>query len=138
MLSIEYIAGFIDGEGSVKASMGAKRTPSIEITNTDRDVLAEISSSIESFIGRKLSPIFLYKKYKDHHRQSYGLYLGAPVLREFLPFLIPELRVKRFQAEALNELINIVGKVGCKGDPETKVLKDSLTLKIMWANQGCP
>lgn len=138
MLSIKYIAGFIDGEGSIKASMGTKRTPSIEICNTDRDILEEIALSIDFYVRIKLSPIFLYKKYKDHHRQAYGLYLGAPVLREFLPLLIPELRVKRFQAEALNELVNIVGMRGCKGYPETKLLKDSLTDKIMWANRGCP
>jgi len=138
MLSIEYIAGFIDGEGCFKASQGTKRSPSIEISNTDEDVINEISESIEYITGIEPCPAFKYKKYKDHHKQSYGLYIGAPILRLLLPILIDELRVKRFQAEAMIELVNIVGMRGCKGDPVAKARKDILTDKIHWANQGCP
>ena len=138
MLSIKYIAGFIDGEGSFKASQGLKRTPCIEICNTDENVLYEISDSIEHIIGVKLCPLFRYKMYKNHHRQVYGLYIGAPILRLLLPILIQELRTKRFQAEVMLELVSIQGRRGCKGDPETKALKATLTDKIQWANQGCP
>jgi hypothetical protein len=136
MVSIEYIAAFIDGEGSIKASEGIRLNPAIEITNTYKEVLEEIADSIEYMVDARPS-MFEYKKYKPNHNQCYGLYIGAPIMRELLPILIPELRIKRFQAEAMLELISIEGMKGCKGDPETRQKKIELVQKIKWANGGC-
>lgn len=135
MVGIEYIAAFIDGEGSIKASTGVKINPAIEIANTCKEVLEEIADSIEYMVDARPT-MFEYKKHNINHTQCYGLYIGAPIMRDLLPNLIPELRIKRFQAEAMLELINIEGMKGCKGDPEVRKRKLELILKIRWANGG--
>ena len=85
MISIGYLAGFIDGEGSFTAHSTQKASPSIVIVNTDSDILEEISDTIESLIGRRPN---IKTKWQSkgggsvplgNYKTCYILRLGTPI-----------------------------------------------------------
>jgi hypothetical protein len=112
MISIEYTAGFIDGEGCFTTHHTQKGSPSLTIVNTDSDILDDIAelvfciTSIEPNIKSKWKS----SKYPQR-KECYCLRLGAPILRVFLPVILPYLRVKRNQAETMQELIDLIPSV---------------------------
>jgi len=142
MISAEYLAGFIDGEGCFSAHYAQKASPSITIVNTDLDVLNSISDWVEETTRIKPNPRSKYdsKTYKSA-RTCYTLRLGPPILRTLLPLIIPHIIVKKYQAECMLELINLIPSV--KGphnqgiSTETWNRRQGLVNKITWANQGC-
>lgn len=107
-MRIEYIAGFVDGEGSLCTGAGgayrykgkARRPtyrPQITVMQTHHEVLAKIREYFGNAGG-----IFKRKKTKAHHKDSWawtvtGHKQCAPILRELIPHLI----VKREVAEEL-------------------------------------
>ncbi len=141
MISVGYIAGFIDGEGCFSAHYVQKASPSVTIVNTNLDILNIIADFAENISGTKPNPRSKYKpKRYSSARTCYTLRLGPPILRILLPLLIPELHIKRYQAECMLELINLIPSV--KGPhnqgkaTETYAKRQELVDKITWANQG--
>ncbi len=111
MLTLDYIAGFIDGEGCFSAHSSQKGSPALTITNTNKEVLEEISVSIEAIIGVKPRDIVLSRKDFGYYKKCYRLHLGAPILRLLLPIIIPFLRVKRIEGELMAELLALIPSV---------------------------
>ncbi len=149
MISIGYLAGFIDGEGSSTAHSVQKASPSVVIVNTNLDVLDEISSTVENLTDIRTNSRHKWQP-KDtnlggdptEYKTCYILRLGPPILRKLLPMIIPELRVKKQQAEWMLELISLIpprsGPHSWGRSTETWSERQELVDKIMWANQGYP
>lgn len=147
MVDIKYIAGFIDGEGSISAHSSQKGSPCITIVNSDLDIINEISQSIEYLVGTRPHPSSRYRhNYTnlggdiDKYKTIYILRLGTPILRKLLSILIPELRVKRQQGIWLQELVSLIRPIsGPHNDgrgSQTWEARQELVDKIHWANQG--
>ena len=149
MVDIKYIAGFVDGEGSISAHSSQKGSPCITIVNTDIDILNEISDSIEYLTEKRPRPIARGYRHKytnlidgdvSKYKTTYTLRLGTPILRKLLPTLVPELRVKRQQGIWLQELVDLIAPVkGPHNDgrgSQTWKARQELVDKIHWANQG--
>lgn len=98
-----YIAGFIDGDGTLQISIrwNKDRTPrkcqySVEVRNTD-------PRSLE-FIHRKLNPSWKLS-YCRSNRQMCLYFQGKDRVREFLTNIKPYLILKKEQAEIMLQLI---------------------------------
>ncbi len=89
MISIDYLAGFMDGEGSICIATHRKaRNPGyylrVQISNTDRGVLESIQ---KSFGGG----IYTTKKgngWRSEHQLVWCSRKGAALLKELFPYLI--------------------------------------------------
>lgn len=93
---LAYIAGFIDGEGCISlAKRGKYITPSLQISNTDYDILEWIGG----FYGLKV-----YDKIADRRptrKPSYRLAVFGDKAIQILKDILPYLRVKKEQAEVV-------------------------------------
>lgn len=104
-VSIEYVAGFFDGEGCVgrydmrnRQSVNTGkvwRQTHLVITNTHRPTL----EAIQQVIGGR---IVMARRVKEHHAQCFRLVLSskadvAAALNQMLPYLV----TKRAKAEAV-------------------------------------
>lgn len=95
-----YIAGFIDGEGSIglrTAHSNDGKTPNytlrMRITNTNLEVLAWIQAIVRQGSIRKI------KMYQFNKKQGYEIYWGGRVARNILVQIQPYLKVKALQAK---------------------------------------
>ena len=113
MLSLEYMAGFIDGEGSFGAPPSKKYLPSLNIAITDDRILYEFVDSVRDYIGMDVNGISLivsnwHKNHRNNYKTTYRLWVGHLALAKFLPLILPYLRIKHKQAEAALCLIDII------------------------------
>ena len=101
-----YIAGFIDGEGSIGLSDRGKEARKtrdliyimkISISNTNRDVLEWIRLKIG------FGSIYTARKGNNKHKQSYQWAIVGRRCVDLLEWIYPYLKVKRLQAEVLFE-----------------------------------
>lgn len=107
-MDINYIAGFIDGEGHVgiiKSSpdkkwreVSLRYTPKITIINTNREILSEIKNELGGLITKR-------KKEKEHHRVTYSLQIYGKALNSAIPKLLPFLIGKKDELHCLEEMI---------------------------------
>lgn len=105
MFSLEYLAGFFDGEGCI-TTRGYERTerekrptirPAVVVTNTNLAVLSEFK--------RRWNGQIYTRKALPNHQTCYSWDLGRFALTEkFLLDLLPFLVVKRAQAELMLQL----------------------------------
>lgn len=107
MLSLEYVAGFIDGEGGFGIYDGQQR---MTISNTNREVLVQISEVIG---GGRIAT----RPATDRWKESHELQIGSLLMREFLPRVIPYLIVKREAAELMVEYLSPIVSRGGFGVP---------------------
>ena len=96
MITKEYLAGFIDGEGYIKL-MPRKSydyNPIIAITNTNLQVLKEI----KDYIGfGSINPM---KRYKSNHKQAWIYILAGGInIYKLLKSILSYLIVKKKEAE---------------------------------------
>lgn len=147
MLSLDYIAAFIDAEGCIGTHIARNSiTVTLTIVNINRDILQEISDSVckvtdttpRKILSRRGSSL-----YDDYDRRSIYTYkMGTAALRALLPSLIPLLRVKDYQAETALELLKLTPtkKEGNNTAGLDRHWEERLELadKICWANQGYP
>ena len=111
MASIEYIAGFIDGEGHVSIARIPRRNRSHEycvrlsITNTNRQILEEIRKSW----GGHLATVSVRK---PGWKRSYVLVWTNAAAGRLLAEVAPYLRVKSRQAVALRSSLDHIH--GCR------------------------
>ena len=103
-----YIAGFIDGEGSIglrTSHSSDGRTPSyvarLRITNTNPDVLNWIH--IATGIGLRT-----VKPNSNNNYQVYEWYVAGLQMKSLLEGILPFLKVKKLQAETLLKFLETV------------------------------
>src|SRR5258708_3356022 len=126
MKSLEYIAGYFDGEGTVgieKAHRG--HSIRVSIANTYLPALLEIK---EQFGG---SVTAHNRRLSLSHRKAYTWRIGGQAAREFLETIIPLLDEKRAQAElALTLPQRISG--GHRPDNDTKLfgMQEAVYLEV--------
>lgn len=102
-LSAEYLAGFVDAEGSLMISKSINRENQrptygtrMAVSNTDRCSLEEI----RRIFGGKL----MYQPARNSRwRDAYQLVWSGGMSRRLLPIIAPYLRVKRTQAAVMEE-----------------------------------
>lgn len=109
MISSEYAAGFIDGEGCITLHRRAKE---VAHSNSDQYQMIVIVSNtnIEPLLGfseRWGGTIRKLKRYQSHHRQRYNWRLSAhrsmKLLEDILPFLIIKKEVAKLCMEVQRE-----------------------------------
>lgn len=147
IVSWDYLAGFVDGEGCFSAYHHRNTRLHLSITNTDFNVLDDISKFIEDRIGIRNS---VRTTSNDSTRRTcYRIYLGPPTLRLILPQLKERLIVKKFQAEIMLEILDIVkerkqwlseirtvGILYNRRSEENERTLEILIDKLRWANKG--
>lgn len=72
--SVEYIAGFFDGEGSVP-NIATKTSAILKLVNTDLDIMNKISDKLFS-IGIN-NTVLKRKKYSKKHKDCYLLQISS-------------------------------------------------------------
>lgn len=94
MISAQYAAGFMDGEGCINVSSCRTSTYiRVLIVNTNREVL-------ELFQQRWGGDITQNKRQKTHWKVSYTWRVSYAACRDFLKDIYPFLVIKKKQAEA--------------------------------------
>ena len=95
MISVEYAAGFFDGEGCINFSSDRYGKPFIRILVVNTDV-----SVLELFKDRWQGNITANKRHKDNWKQSYTWRLSHAkaydFIREIQPFLVVKKRQSQF------------------------------------------
>jgi hypothetical protein len=88
-----YIAGFVDGEGCISCRTRAKKylTPSIEVTNCNKEVLDWLASL---FGGG----IYLNKDFRPTRKDSYHWTVAGQKAIDCIKTIYPYLRIKKPQA----------------------------------------
>lgn len=99
---IAWLAGYIDGDGSISISKKSGRRFSsliVAIDSTDRELLEYVQSLVGGSIIAK-------KKYQDHHRQAHTWrLLGARNIIDLMTQIAPYLRCpcKKARAELIRD-----------------------------------
>jgi len=137
MLSIEYIAGFIDGEGCFSISKhksNPRGTPSLTIANTNYDVLKAIEYTF-SLWGLKTG------FYADYQRPSRGCKVGYSLcvyekqsLITLCEILNSHLTVKSEHASLIIEFLTLRLREGHKGRLHIEK-EDAITKRIRELNK---
>jgi len=125
-LSKEYIAGFVDGEGCVSLAWRLKKyvTPSLQITNTNLDVLILIQDIYGGTVSKRIEKRL---NRKDSWCLSMFGNLAMNLIRDIEPFLV----VKKSQAEIIMGLNrcsierDVLGRLKRRMTPEME--KDNIT-----------
>ena len=105
-VELAYLAGIVDGEGTVTMSRSGTRTyrPAVNVDSTDRELIEWIHERCGGMIIEK-------KTYKSHHRQSYiwrlRNFAAVEMLAAILPFMVIERKRKRAEI--------IVRDFSCRG-----------------------
>lgn len=134
MISIEYLAGFFDGEGSVGlyASSSSKRhSLRVCINQVESDVSRQIFLEILSRFGGGFS---FPKRAKPHHRQaiSWSVYGDDAVL--FLRSIEPHLLLKKGEVQAVLAWQNKWGGDRAHPkDPERSKIRQEEAIQVMRA-----
>lgn len=107
-ISLPYLAGFIDGEGSLMIARcfvrryGTTQYRSrLTMANSDRRILVRIKRDYGGILVTRVHP---QAKWKD----GYQLVWTSGLIRQYLPLLLPHLRVKREQAALLLDFLRHV------------------------------
>lgn len=107
-ITLEYLAGFMDGEGSVMITRSCVRNSKsvhyrarVSLTNTDRRVLEDIRDAFGGIFVK-------YPRQNDTWKTGYGLVWTEGMIRRLLPRLRPHLRLKQRQADHVLEFIDHV------------------------------
>lgn len=127
MITIEYIAGFFDADGSVSlAKAGGKkrqnmRSPTLSFANIDRALLEEI----KTFFGGGGS-IYTKKAKKHEHTDTYELKMRTHQTVEALRQMYPHLlhAKKRYRAQLIiNEYYSVTVNRGGRYTEERRAVK---------------
>lgn len=108
---IPYLAGIIDGEGSINITYIKKRDEyrlRIQVTNTDKRLIDWLS---EHFGGHQYEPVRLNNNSKWRRRYEWFLYPKKetiPLLETLIPFLI----CKKEQAKVAIRFMQTIGTMG--------------------------
>lgn len=96
-----YLAGFIDGEGSVSLNQPRDRRrrfrfrdPSVEVSSTSLCILEDFRAALGGCVCK-------HKKYKEHHAQAYSWRVSGRKALHLLGLIAPLLRVPKKKARAI-------------------------------------
>lgn len=142
MISAKYIAGFVDGEGCITITKDERRSlvvyrPVLVITNTDKDIL----DSIAAWLGTSKTPLIIKSKKQSGNpnaRPCYNLTIRGRAVLDFLPKFSDFLEVKKYQAEAVMKIAQMIGSNGSHYDEDTRAEMGRLYDFVKWLNLGCP
>ncbi len=103
-LSIEYIAGLVDGDGSIRIGLNNKKgrnmwESSISVDNTHRGVLERLMEELGGTIVTMKKRITIERGLRADYRWRLNGKKAVPLLKQLLPHLI----VKKEQVELLIE-----------------------------------
>lgn len=112
MISIEWLAGFFDGEGCI----GIYGAPSLSLHMTLVQTNFGVMSEIQKEFGGRLYEV---KRYSSKHNRIWKLSWNAKTTFNLLQKIFPYLKVKQEQAQlVLEEWIPLLYSKGCaKGIP---------------------
>lgn len=98
MISYEYLAGFIDGEGHIGLSYNNKNSCAlrVNITNTNINILLDIQKEF----GGKIREL---KRQKLHWKRGYYVYFNTKESMDVINKIAPFVRVKKRQVELVLE-----------------------------------
>lgn len=88
-----YIAGFLDGEGTITCTVKEDRWPSLRVLiyNTDRRVLRWMAERYDGIIRP-------HSGWQEGQKRVYAFVPTVPARRRLLKDVLPYLKVKRLQA----------------------------------------
>lgn len=121
-MSIDYIAGFFDGEGTFGV-YGSNQKPNISVTQTEVEILREM----RDFVG--LGNIYKEKIRNKNWSQSYKWSItGRENCLTFISLIKPHLRLKRKidKANEIEEVLTIQIKAQKEQLEERKHVEDSI------------
>jgi len=118
MVSVEYLAGFFDGEGSIgvyRRKDAHRPKFSVVVVNTNKQSLR----SFQEFF--QVGKIYEHRKYKTHHKDKWRWIVGGRrEVEVVLGKLVGHLSVKQRDAEIALSIIRMI-KAGHRcGVPECK------------------
>lgn len=106
-VDIGWLAGIIDGEGSISMTITNKRvyTPWVTIYNTDEKIILKVQSLLESIGVSK--PVHKFGRKNPHHKPSYHIQISKHAeIKLLLDLVVPHLSGKRERAEIMLEFVN--------------------------------
>jgi len=131
-----YLAGLLDGEGTVIASR-TRGTGSKNDSISMRVVITNTSLPLIEWLLEEVGGTFNLKpSQKAHHRQAYSWLLGGKNAADFLTVLLPYLVVKKAQAEAGLRIASTVGKRNAPLTEEVKEIRERALAEIRYLNSG--
>lgn len=130
MISLEYLAGYFDGEGCVSFTKAGTKYPSLRIAVATADL--EVLQEFFKRFGGSLSK----EKQSGRRRQMYRWYVcggsrAQEILKELLPFLV----AKRPQAELAMIPDFRQGKVGKRLTNEERRVRLDILEQVQAINQ---
>ncbi len=112
-VDLAYIAGIIDGEGSITLTNYNKgngtRFPVVAVDSVDRELIDWLLATVGS------GSIVTKKKYQDHHKQAHTFRLTRGSALELLQGVLPYLRINRKRERAsmlVNEYVSLTPRNG--------------------------
>jgi hypothetical protein len=139
MLNWEYIAGFIDGEGSFSIASSSKKRvlyrAVLSVANNDRAILEQIR---EAFGFGK---VYRHTRRNPRSREGWVFHAtGNALLRGVLPILVPSLHVKRRQAECMLEFVErrLVERTRPMTEADIELVRRMQTLNDRAPGKGQP
>ena len=147
IISAEYIAGFIDGEGSITISEHrrlSRDTPNghqvaLSIANTNLDVLNDIALWMRN-LGAKvlIRPIPPGKEVFRRRSACYQLITYGNSLKLVLPYLEQFIRIKYDQVQLAYEFLDTMPGNNRPVGTAIRELRSEMAMKMSWLNHGCP
>ena len=132
-IDLAYIAGFIDGEGTVSLKKNGQRWPTvlpyILITNTNLEILQWIQTTIG------MGNIHSKNRQTLYWKEAYVLRLQTKDTKDFIKIIYPFLKLKRKQAELILKFLHIGSALG---NPENKILKFKYLKEMQLLNKRGP
>lgn len=146
MVTVDYIAGFIDADGSFTIVRSNKTKSShpqyyavMEITNTNEDVLRQMAKWIE--LKGSNPSIRGYDRNDISHinsRKIWKVVVTGYGLRHIIPELKEKLILKKAQAEVIEMFLATMDGSKLPVGQDVRDYRDSLVDNIQWLNAGQP
>ena len=126
MVSSDYVAGIIDGEGNISIirHSNGKYTPMLRISNTNLAVL----EAVAAWASNGTRPVVMKGKDMANRRSCYILSMYGTNLVRILDDVKEKLIVRKEQANAVLEFART----------KEPAMRESLACFVSWLNQGEP
>lgn len=107
-----YLAGLIDGEGSIHRARHGNGavTVNLRIVNCDQGVLKWAAKMLDG-------KLYVHPASKAHWKSGWQVWVGQNALERVLQEILPFMKIKRRQAELALELAALPVHTGGRGHP---------------------
>lgn len=131
-----YLAGLLDGEGSVIATK-TRGTGSHNDSIAMRVVITNTDLPLMEWLITEVGGTFMAKQVgKAHHKQAYSWNLGGQNAAQFLVAVMPYLHIKKAQAQAGLRIAETVGARNRRLSPEIMEIREEAYAEIRLLNSG--